>query len=445
MICLANQKTLSRFRNVALFFIATVPLVSRAAFAQLRFEASPINYNTSPVANRVSQLQQRISAGDAKLDFDDKNGYLRSVLAHLDVPVSSQMLVFSKTSFQQRKISPSRPRAVYFNDDVYVGWVQGSDVVELSVADPRQGAIFYTLRQEKDKTPQFMRDRGQCLTCHASSRTAGVPGHLIRSVYSSRTGLPHFGSGTFTTDHQSPFRKRWGGWYVTGTHGQQRHMGNVVVTDPDRREQLDTERGANVVDLKEFTNVTPYLAATSDIVALMVLGHQAQMHNLITRAGFETRSALHHDDIMNRALERTHDFQSDTTQRRIKSVGDKLVDYMLFVEECPLVDAVRGTSGFAEEFAARGPFDSRGRSLRQLDLNQRLMTYPCSYLIYSEAFEELPDTVKELVFRRLFSILTGTNDDVDRFEHLSTGDRVAILEILRETKNDLPDYWLSGK
>ena len=275
------------------------------------------------------------------------------MLELLDVPVSSQMLVFSKTSFQLRRITPRRPRAVYFNDDVYVGWVQGGDVVEISSADPQQGAIFYTLKQEPSESPKFVRDRGQCISCHASSRTMGVPGHLVRSVYSDRGGQPLFGAGTFTTDHRSPFKERWGGWYVTGSHGAHRHMGNVFAADRDRPEQLDVEAGANLVDLRQHVNLSPYLGPDSDIVALMVLEHQTRMHNLITRANFETRSALHYDRIMNEAMGRPLDHRSESAQRRIESTAHKLVDYMLFANEFNLKHPIKGTSAFQSEFSTR--------------------------------------------------------------------------------------------
>lgn len=435
-----SGQTFFRVRYSGCVCVVVVLCVVRGAQGQLEFESPPIDYNQAPVTDRVALLQEQIANGRATLEYDEKHGYLRSVLEHLDVSVSSQMLVFSKTSFQQRKISPRRPRAIYFNDDVYVGWVQGGDAVEVSSADPKQGAVFYTLSQEKSETPRFVRDRGQCLDCHASSRTAGVPGHLVRSVYVGRSGQPFFGSGTFTTDHRSPLKERWGGWYVSGTHGRQRHMGNVIATDSSNPEELDTESGANVVDLSKLLDVAPYLTETSDIVALMVLEHQAQMQNLITRAGFEARAVSHYDQQMNEAMNRPAGHRSESGIRRIASAGDKLVDYMLFVDEVPLSDALKGASNFSTEFAAKGPYDSRGRSLRQFDLKHRLMKYPCSYLIYSKPFDNLPDSAKDYVYRRLFDVLTAAQED-ERYAHLSRTDREAILEILTDTKPELPDYW----
>ena len=426
-------------RHIALWHLTAMALILAAgpAAAQLQFESEPINYQDAPVHDRIAQLQQKVDDGEIQLSYEGRRGYLRDVLRLLEVPPSSQALVFSQTSFQLRKISPHRPRAVYFNDDTYVGWVQGGDVIEFAAVDPQQGAIFYTLDQQRVSQPKFLRDRGQCMTCHASSRTQGVPGLLIRSVYADADGRPQLGSGTFTTDHRSPFTERWGGWYVSGTHGKLRHMGNCISRDRSNPEAIDIESGANRTDLKEFVDTTPYLKPTSDIVALMVMEHQTQMHNYITLANFETRHAQHYDRIMNKALGRPEDYQSESTGRRIVSAAEKLVRYMLLVDEFQLTSPVKGVSEFAAEFSSLGPLDSQDRSLRQLDLSSRLFKYPCSYLIYSDAFDSLPALVKQEVYRRLLEVLSGSDQDA-QFEHLSSADRTAIREILTDTKPDFP-------
>jgi hypothetical protein len=410
------------------------------ARAQTSFEAEPINYYTAPVDDPVTRLQKQIDDGQVRLDWDAQHGYLPSVLKALGILPESQMLVFSKTSLQQERISPSRPRALYFNDDAYVGWVRYGPVLEISAVDSRQGAMFYTLAQRVAEQPRFVRDRGDCLSCHASSRTWDVPGHIVRSVYTAPDGHPHFGAGTFRTDHSSPFSERWGGWYVTGTHGAQRHMGNVVAADADRPERLDREAGANVTDLTSIVDTGPYLTGHSDLVALMVLEHQADMHNLITRANYDARRALRDGRIMNQMLDEPEDHISESTRRRIENAGQRLLKYLLFVDEATLSDPVCGTSGFAERFSEIGPRDKQGRSLRDFDLQRRLFRYPCSYLIYSEAFDALPDLLREHVVRQLWEILTQRNTS-ETYQHLSPADRQAILEILRETKPDLPDYW----
>jgi hypothetical protein len=411
-------------------------LSAGTGYAQLDFEQAPICYNDVELRDPVAALQQRVDRGELKLAYSAEHGYLPAVLEALGISPASQMLVFSKTSFQLTKISPHRPRAIYFNDKCYVGWVQNGDVVEISSVDPQAGAMFYTLLQEETPTPRFVRDKGQCIACHASSRTQGVPGHLVRSVYASPSGQPHFGAGTFTTDQHSPFKERWGGWYVTGKHGAMRHMGNLLSRDRDNPEKLDREAGANVTDLSDRLNVAPYLQPTSDIVALMVLEHQTQMHNFLTLANYTARQAEHQDRIVSEALQRDSSYQSESTQRRIATASEKLLDYMLFVKEFPLECPVECSSQFTTQFVAMGPRDSQGRSLRDFDLERRLFKYPCSYLIYSPSFDELPPAIKGHVTRRLLEVLTE-QDQSEKFAHLSPDDRRSILEILRETKPDL--------
>jgi hypothetical protein len=281
-----------------------------------------------------------------------------------------------------------------------------------------------------------VRDRGDCLSCHASANTRYVPGLLVRSVYPSPSGLPHFGAGTFRTNHSSPLKERWGGWYVTGTHGAQRHMGNVVSRNQDQPDQLDVEAGANVTDLAGRTDTAPYLSPHSDLVALLVLEHQVDLHDLFTTANYEARLALRDAAVLNKMLNQPEDTLSSSIQRRLESAGDKVLKYMLFADEMPLTARMQGTSRFTEYFASLGPRDKQGRSLRQFDLQRRLFKYPCSYLIYSASFDALPKQVKDHLRRRLHEILTGQDTHRD-FAHLSADDRQAILEILRDTKPEM--------
>jgi hypothetical protein len=403
-------------------------------------DREPLNYSTATPDNIVSRLQQRLDAGQASLAHDDRFGYLPALLRELHVPVSSQMLVFSKTSFQRHRIAPKTPRAVYFNDEVYVGFCQHGDVLEVTAADPQLGAVFYSLDQDPADKPQFTRQGDSCLICHGSSQNEGLPGHLVRSLYADPEGQPILAAGTYHIDQTSPLEQRWGGWYVTGTSGKQVHMGNLIVRDRHPAGRVENKAGVNVTNLGGLVDTAPYLSRHSDIVALMVLEHQTGIHNLITRANFLTRLALHDEAEINKALGRAADAHSESTLRRIKNAGEPLLAYMLFRGEARLIDRVQGTSGFAEEFTRRGPRDPQGRSLRDFDLRHRLFAYPCSYLIYSAAFGGLPAPVKEYVYRRLWEVLSG-KDTSDDFAYLSAGDRRAVLEILRATKPDLPDYW----
>jgi len=398
-----------------------------------------IRYMDAPVYDTITRLNERIQKGEVTLAFDDHFGYLPAVLRELHVPVSSQVLVFSKTSFQAPRISPRTPRSLYYNDEVSVGWVNGGDVVEIAAVDPRQGVIFYTLDQERAAKPRIDR-RGECLQCHQSGGTLGVPGLMVRSVYPQRSGMPLFTAGTFLTDHRSPLKERWGGWYVTGTSGTQLHMGNVFADNKDKPEEMDVSKGVNVTDLKDRFDTGAYLSPHSDLVSLMVLEHQTRMTNLITRVGYEVRMAVHDQRAINQALGSPPDELGDSTKRRIANATETLLRYLLFTDEAPLDGEVEGTSSFAAEFANRGPRDGRGRSLRDFELTRRMFRYPCSYMIYSEAFDALPDLARDRIYRRLWEVLTG-KDTTKTYARLNSDDRRAILEILRATKQGLPQYW----
>jgi len=401
------------------------------------FELKPIDYHNRSTTNRISKLQQQIDLGKRKLGWSNRHGFLPAILTALDIPVSSQVLVYSKTSVQVRHISPRRPRAIYFNDDTYVAWVQFGEMLEIISMDPQLGGVFYTLPQSPSKRPQFRRDRGQCLLCHANRRTSDVPGPVVRSLYTSPSGQPHFGARTFVTDHTSPFSQRWGGYYVTGTHGEMRHMGNTVIPLEESTQDFDYQSGANLTRLDGLINTDDYLSPHSDLVALMVLEHQSRMHNLITRAHFETDTVNHYDRLYNKALDRPEGYRSDVSKRRIARVADDLLRYMLFINEFALKSPIRGTSKFTEEFSKRGRRDRQGRSLRQLDLRRRLFRHPCSFLVESPAFAQLPDAVRKPIVDRLRTILQGKMSDKD-FARLSAGDRKAIREILDATR---PPWW----
>ncbi|MBC7852813.1 MAG: hypothetical protein IAF94_05205 [Pirellulaceae bacterium] len=400
------------------------------------FEREPIEYSKRSGENRVTQLMAELQTGKKTLKHEPENGYLRSLLADLQVPESSQTLVFSKTSLQRQRISPATPRALYFSDDTYVGFCQDGEVLEVSAMDKDLGAMFYTLDQTDHKTPRITRQADNCLICHASSSTKGVPGYVVRSVYSDAGGFPILSSGTHRTDHTSPLIERWGGWYVTGTHGNQKHLGNLVVRGKQEPEQVDNAAGQNVTDLSQHFDSSRYLTPHSDVVALMVLEHQAEAHNYIVHANFATRQALHYEQTLNRELGKPPEEHWDSTRSRIKSACEPLVEYLLFCDETPLTHKIEGTSRFAEEFQEQGPRDKRGRSLRDFDLTRRMFKYPCSYLVYSPSFSALPKEAKDYVFRRLREVLSGP-DPSDSFKHLSADDRQALQEILAET---LPGY-----
>ena len=425
---------------MALVLSVALTLLMSFAAAEDDFELAPILYSASTPDNPVSRLQTRLDSGATTLTWDDTVGWLTSVLAALEVPTSSQTLVFSKTSLQQTGISPRNPRALYFNDDVYVGYVRTGKVVEVSVADPALGTVFYSMEQMPGERPRFERRTEDCLLCHGGSQTRGVPGHIVRSVYPSPSGQPIFSAGSHRVDDSTTLADRWGGWYVTGRHGAQRHLGNVTYPDRPATAADADPSGLNVTDLAGRFGTKGYLTADSDLVALSVLAHQASAHNALTRASFAVRAALHREAALNRDLEQAPDYRWPSTNTVLDGAAKALVECFLFCDEAPLAGPIEGTTTFATDFAARGPTDAAGRSLRQFDLERRLFRHPCSFLVYSGSFDALPAELRARFWARISAVLT-TADPGPRFHHLSADDRQAIRAILVATKPDAVAHW----
>jgi hypothetical protein len=376
---------------------------------------------SSNLNDSVSLLAKRIEHGDTNLEYaSDGWGYLRSLLKQLDLNIESQILVFSKTSFQLANISPKTPRAIFFNDKVAVGSVQEGKVFELISVEPTQGLVYYTMDTQKVDKPRFERRFSECLNCHGPSN-----GLVVSSVYPSEDGTP-FVTGTFFEgiDQRTPLENRWGGWYVSGTHGAVHHLGNAIAPNRDRPFDLEQEGTQNLTSLAGKFDTTKYLTPTSDIVALMTLEHQAHMTNLISAVGQQFRRAANMGALQ-------------SSKMNLDKAVQQMVEYMLFADEAPLQDPIKGVSAFTTTFPQRGPRDKHGRSLRDFDLHKRLFRYPLSYMIYSEAFDAMPAAARERVYLRLADVLSG-KEKSPKFTHLSADDRRAILEILHDTKTGLP-------
>ena len=438
-----SRAVIVRAAVIACALIATAG--AGAATLAERFSAShrhpAIEYGTRPRTDRVAALNERLRTGEATLRFDRRRGFLPAVLDALDVPVESQTLVFSKTSLQSSFIGPGNPRAIYFTDDVAVAWIRGAPALELAALDPRQGVMFYALSQRR-RARGFQRPRS-CLECHVSDATLGLPGLAVGSAVIDPDGVPYV---SIPVDQRTPISSRWGGWYVTGETGLGPHVGNTVATDPDEPMLLEDEANFNLPDVEDRFDTSGYPSPYSDIAALMVLEHQTHMTNLLVRTGWEFRVAAHEGRATQGLFRRPGAAGGDATLRAtgedatLRNAATALVDYMLFVDESPLTDRMVGTAGFEAAFEARGPFDRRGRTLREIDLDLRLFRYPCSYMIHTAAFDALPADAKDAVYRRLWHVLSGADRD-SRYDHLTRGDRQAVVEILRDTKPDLPGYF----
>ena len=389
----------------------------------LPYDDAIIQYSRQKPHDRVSKLQAQITSGEVQLKWDEQFGWLPAVLDALKIPRSSQMLVFSQTSLQRRAIHPDNPRAIFYTDDVYVGYIPNAPMLEISAVDPKLGGVFYSLDQVRQEKPSFARNQ-DCLQCHVSGRTMGVPGHVIRSLRTDGGGEIISGTDTAEVTHCTPLADRWGGWYVTGQHGAQTHLGNLVGLSAFDRHAREPSFRANTKDLRGVIDTRKYLTPHSDIVALMVMEHQAHMENYITRLSYETR-------IMTEMYGHI---------RYLKQQESAFLRFLLFTEEAVLTEPVSGDPEYVKDFAAPALRDSKGRSLRDFDLQTRMFKYPCSFLVYSEAFDQIPAMMREHLLQRLYDILTGGDLD-PQFSKLGADDRQAILEILRETKPQLPDYW----
>ena len=364
-----------------------------------------IKYSTTDSNTVVDELNRKLADGSAKLEFDEKTGYLRSVLDLLKIPVESQVLVYTQTSQQASHITMANPRAIYFNDEVSVGYIRGAGLLEIVAQDANLGSIFYVVHQDAAAARRFGRE-SQCLRCHLSWDTLGVPGLSVLSTMPRKSDRDY--ANGFFVDHYRQIQERWGGWYVTGKRVPARHMGNLplIVATP-----VDVPPPARLSLQGQF-DLSGYLTPYSDVVALMVLDHQVHFSNLVTRATWEARLGQ---------------------EMRIAEAAQTIADYLLFVDEAPITDGpIVGSSGFAEKFEAQGKKDNKGRSLRELDLKTRLQKYPLSYMIYSPQFQALPEAPKNLVIGRINDVVSGKIAGA-KYAHFTPPVRAAIREILQAT------------
>jgi hypothetical protein len=408
-------------------------------------EYPTMHYATAPRSDAIARLEARLASGAAKLELGPR-GYLDSLLAALDVDASSQTLVFSQTSLQSRRINSRTPRAIYFNDDVYVAWVQNGPL-EIASFDPNLGPVFYTLDngsapEEKapKRPPPFARQIGRCLSCHDSYSLSGggVPRFIVGSGYTGPAGNLVSHEGWILVDDSTPLEDRWGGWYVTGKSGEQKHLGNVLIRNQQDFDRLDELRRGNLETLDALFDTKPYLTDKSDIVALMILEHQVNAQNAITRVNFDARTAIDRERGASHAkdgYESDADQLSPETRKAIDDAAEPLVRTLLFADETKLTAPVTGDPRFIEQFMSRASQDPSGRSLRDLDRRTRLFRYPLSYVIYSAAFDALPRAAREAVYRRIAALLRGPKDDA-MVARLRPDERTAMLEILAATKKE---------
>ena len=368
-----------------------------------------IHYSDPPEHNDIARLQQRLDAGSVTLTATVQHGYLESILQALNINPDSQTLVFSKTSLQVDAISAATPRAIYFNDDTYVAWVQKTGTLEIVTMDADRGPVFYTV-SAADSRPDLKREALRCLTCHDSysEMGGGIPRFLIESTYEVAHDRLIPDAVARETVDETPIAARWGGWYVSGQDGGALHLGNIQPPATNAPVAFDKVRRGSLASLASLLDTSPYLRNTSDIVALLVLEHQVTVHNLIIRANFKSRMLLTRLLPTGDAATLHWAQLPAALQTRLDALLAPVADGLALRKAAPLPDKVVGGNGYAAWFQAQGPRDTRGRSLRELDLHTRVFRYPLSFLIYSEGFDALPLFVREHLYEKLAHNLQAT-------------------------------------
>lgn len=422
----------------ALLALAGVPVAPAQGTPD--YERPPVRYSETEPADAVTAFRRRIAAGEFAWPGGDR-AMVAAVLRDLGVPVSSQVAVFSRTSLQRGRIRPSRPRVIYFSDTVYVGWVPGG-LVELTAIDPRLGPVFYTLELPGSGHPEarIARD-GECLSCHGGTFVRDVPGVFVRSVFPDDGGEPLLRFGTLVVDDQTPFRDRWGGWYVTGYHGPEPHRGNAFAAEAGGALAF-TPSTARPDELSGFFDPSPYLAATSDVVALLVLEHQTSVQNAFTRAAFAARRMIDYQRSLQRHFGEAEGDEPafDSVRSVFDGAARDVVDRLLCRGEAVLPAGIHGTPEFRKAWSAEAPRDPAGRSLRDLDLQGRILRYRCSPQIYSPMFAALPGPLRDRIFARLDAALGGT-DPEKRHAYLPAEERAAIRAVLCATLPEAARRW----
>jgi hypothetical protein len=403
------------------FLFCLVASAGGAGVESPSFDQPPHNYWQRPLADRFTRLKSEIEAGRLILDASGEKAFLSSLLRALDIPASSQMLVFSTTSLQLRLITPENPRALFFNEDTYVGYIPGGRVEVVSI-DPILGGIYYIMDIPRGAEPLRAERSNRCMNCHAAEDTAGVPGLVIKSVMPGVNGgsLDSYRRGQ--TGHGVPLAERFGGWYVTGAQSFTGHLGNLLGRlSPQGMTKIPLEPGTRF----DFAR---YLVATSDILPQLLHEHQIGFVNRAVAANYRARALVGKGPL------------DDAAVRTLDAEARGLTRYLLFADEVPLPPGgIAGDAAFKADFL-RARRAAAGASLKDFDLQTRLFRQRCSYMIYSTAFTGLPPVMKQRIYRRLGEALNPARPDAE-YAYLPPAEKQSIRAILRATLPDLPPGW----
>lgn len=407
-----------------LWFLLLAGGVSTPAASYRDFDQPPHDYWKRTPHDRFSRWMTNVQAGRIELDYSSEKAFVASVLKSLDIPASSQMLLFSTTSLQLSLITPRSPRAIYFNEDVYIGYVVGGKIEVVSV-DPDLGGVFYIFDIPRNgQTPRPERAT-RCMNCHAREDTGYVPGLVVKSVIPGPTGGSLESFRQEQSGHGIPLNQRFGGWYLTGMGGLTNHLANFYGrSTPQGILRQPIQPGVTF-------NYDRYLVPNSDLLPQLLHEHQIGFVNRAVEATYRTRHALAEG------------------KGKLSPAGATMVDqqaglltrYLLFADEVPLPKGgVAGEADFKRDFASVRRLGPGGASLKDFELRTRMFQHRCSYMIYSLAFQGLPPELKQRVFSRLALALDPARPDKE-FAYLPAAEKQSIRGILKATLTELPKGW----
>lgn len=388
------------------------------------FKAPPHSYLDWKPKDRFAELQEKAQKGEVKIDTSSDRAFLSSLLQALNVPVSSQMLVFSASSLQSEIINPRNPRALYFNEDTYIGWVPGG-LVEIIAADPEMGPIFYVFDRLRPGGPVPNVTRStKCMNCHAGNATRRLPGLIAESLLVSQAGSSLETYRRDVQGHQIPLENRFGGWHLTGEHNLTDNKANVMgLTRNGRIEKTPVPPG-------QFSNLDLHLLPTSDILPHLVHEHQMGFENRLVYAIYTMRQLK----AENKGL------MSAEGKAEIEERAQELARYIVFADEAKFpAKGIVGDPKYAEDFLRDRKMTKAGLSLKDFDMRTRIFKHRCSFMLYTDTWKHAPRELKDRVYYHMAGYLRDQPDA--QHAHIPPAERLAIRSILKETVTDLPSWW----
>ena len=387
----------------------------------LDFTAAPHNYWKRQPQDVCTALAAKIASGEVTLDTTDEKAFAKSVLDALQVPVSSQLLVYSATSLQSERCNPRNPRALYFNEHAYVAVILGGRL-EMMGIDSEMGCTFYAFSKAQPGVKPVVERSTQCFNCHAGNGTQRVPGLLATSVAPILSGASYETYRHDEQGHQIPLSVRFGGWYVTSARPFGETKANILA--------INKGKGIEIVRVNpgEMWDTTRHLLPTGDILPQLVHEHQIGFDNRVIQAVYLLRE-----------VEAKGSPPPPEDQAKLDAKARELVRYILFADEAKLpAGGIAGDPQFVRDFQLYKKAAAGGASLKDFDLRSRMFKHRCSYMLYTPQWQQLPAAIKTRVYSGLKSALTG---DDRKFAYLGDDERKAILAILCATLPDLPADW----